>query len=178
GTVCRVGDTPDDTWLNLALIADAYERGGWPAPGGRIRPLGALPGPSLAVPLLDGTWRRDTPADPIGHAHALGGWALVSTTARAGSGTLAPVRLADARGFGALTVSASTPPRRIVVAGPNLPTVEITRHGPGEDVEPTDPIGTRRARHLGLTVNGRAGVLLPRRNGSGRSGYDVDAMAW
>ena len=49
----------DDSWLHLALIADAYERGGWPAPDGRIRPVPVLRGPWLAVPLRDGTWRRD-----------------------------------------------------------------------------------------------------------------------
>src|SRR5262249_28597488 len=38
--------------------------------------------------------------------------------------------------------------------------------------------GSGGAGHRGLPGNGGAGVLLPRRNGSGRSGYDVDAMAW
>jgi hypothetical protein len=173
-----VPDRPDDSWLHLALIADAYERGGWPAPDGRIRPVDALRGPWLAVPLLDGTWRRDGTADPVAHAHVLGRWALVATTERAGFTELVPVRCADDVRFGELTISAGAHPRRIVVAGPNLPTVEIARHGPGDDIEPVDPIGTRRPRQLTLLVNGRRGVLLPSATGSGRAAYDVDALAW
>jgi len=176
--VCLVPDRPDDAWLHLSLIADAYERGGWPAPLGRIRPLAALRGRSLAVPLLDGTWRRDIGPDPVAHAHTLGNRAVVATTARVGFGALTPVRSAHDIRFGPLTVSACPHPRRIVVTGPNLPAVEIVRHGPGEDIEPADPIGTRRADQLGLTMNGRQGALLPRRGGSGRSGYDVAAAVW
>jgi hypothetical protein len=173
-----VPDGPDDSWLHLALIADAYERGGWPAPDGRIRPVAALREPWLAVPLLDGTWRRDTVADPTAHAHVLGHWAMVATTARAGPAGLVTFRRVPDRRFGEVTVSAASHPRRIVVCGPGLPTVEITRHGPGEDVEPADPIGTRRPGHLGLVMNSRPGVLLPARSGSGRAAYDVDAVAW
>ena len=173
-----VGDRPDDSWLHLALIADAYERGGWPAPDGRIRPVDALRGQWLAVPLLDGTWRRDSTPDPVSHAHVLGRWALVATTERAGFTELVRVRWADDVRFGELTVSAGAYPRRIVVAGPNLPTVEVARHGPGDDIEPADPIGTRRANQLTLVVNSRRGVLLPSRNGSGRAAYDVEALAW
>jgi len=138
----------------------------------------ALRGHWLAVPLLDGTWRRDGTPDPVAHAHMLGRWALVATTERAGFTELVRVRVANDVRFGELTVSAGVHPRRIVVAGPNLPTVEIARHGPGDDIEPVDPIGTRRARLLTLQVNGRSGVLLPSRNGSGRAAYDVDAHAW
>jgi hypothetical protein len=167
-----------DAWLYLALIADAYERGGWPAPEGRIRPVGALAGTFLAVPLLDGTWRADGTADPIARAHELGAVAVTATTARAGFAELVTFRRAEDVRFGALTVSAGVHPRRIVVAGPNLPTVEITRHGPGDDLAPEDPIGTRRAGQLTLLVNGRQGVLLPNRRGPGRTGHDVEAAAW
>ncbi len=177
-TVWSVPYRPDDTWLHLALIADAYERGGWPAPEGRIRPVGMLRGQSLAVPLLDGTWRLDSTPDPVSHAHTLGRWALVATAERAGFGGLVPVRRAADMRFGELTVLAGMHPRRIVVAGPNLPTVEITRHGEGEDIDPVDPIGTRRARQLTLLVNNRQGALLPSPGGSGRSAYDVAAVAW
>jgi hypothetical protein len=169
---------PDDAWLHLALIADAYERGGWPVPGGRIRPLAALGGSELVLPLVDGTWRRDEAPDPVRRARALGARAVAETTRRAGFGELVPVRQANDVRFGEIVVAASPHPRRIVVRGPALPTVEIVRHAAGDDFDPVDPIGTRRAGALTLHVNGRPGVLLASGQGSGREAYDVVAVAW
>jgi hypothetical protein len=168
----------EDAWLHLALIAEAYERGGWPAPGGRLRPLETLRG-DLLLPLVDGTWRRDSSApDPVRRARELGARVARETTARAGFADLVTVRRDNDVRFGEIVVAASPYPRRIVVRGPNLPTVEIARHGPGEDFDPADPIGTREERALTLHINGRRGVLLTSDQGSGREAYDVVAVAW
>jgi hypothetical protein len=168
----------EDAWLHLALIADAYERGGWPGPGGRIRPLQTLRGDALGLPLIDGTWRRDGAPDPIRRASELGARAAAETRTRAGFADLVTVRRDNDVRFGEIVVAASPYPRRIVVRGPRLPTVEIARHAAGEDFEPADPIGSRSARALTLHVNGRPGVLLASGQGSGREAYDVVAVAW
>lgn len=168
----------EDAWLHLALIADAYERGGWPGPGGRLRPLQTLGGAPLVLPLIDGTWRQDGAPDPIRRAYELGARAAAETTARAGFADLVTVRRDNDVRFGEIVVAASPHPRRVVVRGPRLPTVEIARHAPGEDFEPADPIGSRSGRALTLHVNGRPGVLLASGQGTGREAYDVVAVAW
>jgi hypothetical protein len=168
----------DDAWLHLALIAEAYERGGWPVPGGRIRPLRVLNGMQLVVPLVDGTWLRDDAPNAIRRAHELGEHALSATPRRADFADLVTIRTANDVRFGQIVVAASAHPRRIVVRGPALPTVEIVRHAEGEDFAPADPIGTRRDRALTLHINGRPGVLIASGQGSGRERYDVVAVAW
>jgi hypothetical protein len=178
GRTSTVWPVADDAWLHLALIADAYERGGWPVPGGRIRPLQTLTGSDLALPLIDGTWRRDEAPDPIRRAHELGARAQKATTKRAGFADLVIIRVDSDVRFGDIVVAASPHPRRIVVRGPELPTVEIARHADGDDFEPADPIGTRRDRALTLHVNGRPGVLLAGGQGSGREAFDIVAVAW
>lgn len=162
---------------NQAVIAEGYERGGWPHPVGRFRPLTTLAGSVLPVPWIDGTWQWLPHPEPATLARQIGAEAL-RQGARAGFGTLVPFRRATDVRFGEIIVSASLNPHRIVVSGPALPTVTLTRTEAAEQSNWADPIGTRDPVALALTVHGQPGVIQPGPGGARRDGFDVVVAAW
>ncbi|MEV6570602.1 hypothetical protein [Streptomyces sp. NPDC051577] len=82
-----------------------------------------------------------------------------------------PTTLEDTR-FGAITVHLEGQ-ERVEIDGPAIPRVTLVR-APDCEVDPQIRIGTRDPEQLTLTIDGRAGTLLPAKGWLTRGSYRVE----
>jgi hypothetical protein len=82
--------------------------------------------------------------------------------------------VADPR-FGIVVIHTDVDKGTIEITGDTLPTVHLRRIG-DPPISPYVPIGTRRAEHLTLSVDGSPGTISPGRGGFTRGSFRVDAM--